>query len=309
MATVLGFTFLDHNGEEHQLLYNLYETDLVRRWVALTKQNQADPEKFIHTNFTNISYSKISTVRQKMTECIQRINSLYDEPLPLYEDVEELSTPELNYLHEEFERYGDKWDNAELREDFLLLNELIHLHEDLLFDKKDIFPNMALLYDYYPQGLHLPILERDKIWCTPLKQWGELYLGYNTLGKDWTKIYKDNDLEVIERNQVRPQERFAAEAWLNFGPDSKGTWEYQELEEWYLNLPEDLQKKVPIDNLNKLTFGRFKLGKLRIDQEFIDRYGGNEIEYKFIPSSKSKHDWNENVFSTFVSLKKIEFYG
>jgi hypothetical protein len=317
MAKVLALTFVDCNGELHRLSYNIYDSDLAQRWVQLTKQNQADPEKYIHTSFTNISYNQISSVREKLTDCLNRINSVYDAPLPLYEELAELSTPELNYLHEEFEQYGDrseelmvstKWWSNQLHEDFLLLNELIHLHEDLLFVKTDPFPNMAVLYDYYPQGLHMPILERDKLWLNPLKKWGELCLGYNTLGKDWMKVVHDNDLEVIERDQVRPQERFAAEAWLNFGPDSNETWEFRKIEKWYLALPKRLQDKVPINDLNKLTLGRFKIGKLHVDQEFVDRYGGDLNEYLHINTSKSKKDWNENVFSTFVTLKKVQFY-
>lgn len=316
MQAILGLTFVDCDGIDHELKFILYDSDLVKRWMDITKKNQVIPGQYINSRFTNISYNQISKVRQRLVDCLNRINSVYDEPLPLYEEIIELTTPELNYLHEEFERYGDrfedlmktaKWWSQTLHEDFLELNEIIHLHEDLLYVKKGEFPNMAVLFDYYPQGLHMPILERDKIWITAAMQWGELYLGYNTLGKDWVKVINDNDLEVIERNQVRPQERFAAEAWINFGPDSNGIWEYRNLEKWYMNLSEELQQKVPIDNLNKLTFGRFRLGKLLIDDEFIQRYGGDPIGYKLL-SSDTKREWDENVFSKFVQLKKIDFY-
>ena len=316
MPKLLSLTFVDNKNKEHELKFTLYDTDLVNRWIDITKKNQQIEGQYINTRFTNITYEQISKVRQRLTDCLNRINSVYDEPLPLYGEIAELTTPELNYLHEEFERYGDrfedlmrsaKWWSQELHNDFLELNEIIHLHEDLLYVKKDVFPNMAVLYDYYPQGLHMPILERDKIWLTAAMKWGEIYLGYNTLGKDWLKVIVDNDIEVMERDQVRPQERFAAETWINFGPDSDGVWEYKCLEKWYLKLPEELQKKVPIDDLNKLTYGRFKLGKLLIDQEFVNKYGG-DLDGYMVPSSKTKRDWDENVFSTFVDLKKIEFY-
>jgi hypothetical protein len=314
MVTILRLVFLDDCGKEHELNFALYATDLVNRWVEITKKNQQTPDSRINARFTNISYNHISKVRTRLTDCLNRINSGYDEPLPLYEEIAELTTPELNYLHEEFERYGDRfedlmqtanWWSQELHEDFLELNELIHLHEDLLYIKKGDFPNMALLYDYYPQGLHLPILERDKLWLTPTLQWGEVYLGYNTLGKDWMKVVADKDLEVIEREQVRPQERFAAETWINFGPDSDG-WEIRQLEKMYSELPENLQKKVPIDDLNKLTYGRFKLGKIIIDEYFISRYGGTIADYSVKAGSVKRH-WDEHVFSTFVELKEIEF--
>lgn len=315
MARILKLVFLDDRGKKHYLHFALYDTDLVKRWVEITKKNQQTPESYINTRFTNLSYSQISKVRTRLTDCLNRINSVYDEPLPLYEEIEELTTPELNYLHEEFERYGDRfeglihtvnWWSQELHEDFLKLNELIHLHEDLLYIKKGDFPNMALLYDYYPQGLHLPILERDKLWLTSMLQWGEVYLGYNTLGKDWMKVVFDEDIEVIERDQVRPQERFAAETWINFGPDSDGVYEIRRLEKFYSKLPENLQKKVPIDDLNKLTFGRFKLGRIMIDDYFLSRYGGTFEDY-VVKDGNAKRRWDEQVFSTFVELKEIEF--
>jgi hypothetical protein len=307
--------FLDDRGKKHELNFALYDTDLVKRWVEITKKNQQTPESYISAQFTNISYGEISKVRTRLTDCLNRINSVYDEPLPLYEEIVELTTPELNYLHEEFERYGDRfedlihttnWWSQELHEDFLKLNELIHLHEDLLFIKQGDFPNMAVLYDYYPQGLHLPILGRDRLWLTSKLQWGEVYLGYNTLGKDWFKVVFDEDLEVIERDQVRPQERFAAETWINFGPDSGGVYEIEQLEKFYSKLPEELQKKVPIDDLNKLAFGRFKLGKIIIDDYFVSRYGGTFEDYN-ITSGDAKRHWSENVFNTFVELKEIQF--
>lgn len=315
MARILKLVFLDDRGKKHYLHFQLYDTDLVKRWVEITEKNQQTPESYINTRFTNLSYSQISKVRTRLTDCLNRINSVYDEPLPLYEEIEELTTPELNYLHEEFERYGDRfedlihtvnWWSQELHEDFLELNEIIHLHEDLLYIKGGAFPNSALLYDYYPQGLHLPILERDKLWLTAMLQWGEVYLGYNTLGKDWMKVVFDDDIEVIERDQVRPQERFAAETWINFGPDSDGVYEIRRLEKMYSKLPENLQKKVPIDDLNKLTYGRFKLGRIIIDDYFISRYGGTFEDYT-VKDGHAKRRWDEEVFSTFVGLKEVEF--
>jgi hypothetical protein len=74
----------------------------------------------------------------------------------------------------------------------------------------------------------------------------------------------------------------------------------------YSELPENLQKKVPIDDLNKLTYGRFKLGKIIIDEYFISRYGGTIADYSVKAGSVKRH-WDEHVFSTFVELKEIEF--
>lgn len=311
---IARITFVDCDGEYHPLIFRLYDSDLVDRWIEITKKNQQNPNSYINCSFTNVSYSQITSVRNKLTECLKRINSVYDEPLPLYEEVSELNTAELNYLHEEFERYGDRqeelektdWWTVEMHNDFLELNELIHLHEDVNSSKTAAFPNMAVLYDYYPQGLHESIKDIDRLWLTPELHWGEMYLGYNTLGKDWLKVFLDNDLEVIEREHVRPQERFAAETWINFGPDSDGLHEYHCFEKWYLNLPPEIQKKVPIDNLSKLNFGRFKIGILKTTDDFIRKYGGTRSEWEE-RSGKLKKDWDDNVFSKFTGIVSIEF--
>jgi hypothetical protein len=311
----LKATFLDVNKKNHVLYYYIIESDLANRWVKITKENQAREDKRLNYKFTNTVYKHIDKVRNRLTDCINKINKMYDEPLPIYEDVPELTTFHLNYLHEEFERYGDRmqelidgkihW-STNMHDNFLVLNELIHLHEDVLKSKTAEFPNMAVLYDYYPQELHYPILESDKLWLTNQLRWGELYLGYNTLGKDWLKVHIDNDIEVIERDQVRPQIRFAAEAWMNFGPDSSNYWSTLQFEKWVKGLPKEIQKRVPINDLNKLSLGRYKIGNLIVNDDFINKYGGTLMDYQ-LPNSKAKLDWNMNVLSTFEKLLLIEF--
>ena len=314
MAT-LKAVFLDRNEKLHTLYFHIIDSDLSHRWIQATKENQNRKDKYLTSIFTNTVYKDIDRVRNRLTDVINRINEVYDEPLPTYPEVEELDTFHLNYLHEEFERYGDRmqelmdrgshW-SADMHEDFLELNEVIHLHEDVLKSKTAEFPNMAVLYDYYPQEIHYPIKESDKIWLTPELKWGELYLGYNTLGKDWFKVMCDHDLEVIEREKVRPQQRFDAEAWMNFGPDIDSWWSNLQLEQWYNKLPVELQRKVPINNLNKLCYGRYRIGWLIVDETFVYKYGGDIEDYKK-PRSQAKLDWNYNVFSTFEKIVSVEF--
>ena len=313
--TTLQLHFLDNQDKKHVINFFIYNGKLPNRWVALTRKNQAIPTKRISERFSNVSPTQLASVRQRLTDCITSINEVYDEKLPLYADVEVLRTPELNYLHEQFERYGDRYKvlmleqigwTQELHEDFLRLNELIHLHEDVNISATQKFPSMSLLYDYYPQELHEPILESDKISLTSQFRWGHVYLGYNTLGKDWMKVMADNDLEVVEREQVRPQQRFAAETWINFGPEDNGWWAAYLLEKWIDSLPPNLQSKVPVDDLNVMTFGRFKIGQVIIDDYFL-RYNSDPIQWK-LPDSQAKLDWNNNVFSTFVKLSDVRIY-
>jgi hypothetical protein len=108
--TTLKLTFEDRDGQDHKLHFMIYNSDLAGRWIDITKRNKEHGEKIITSRFTNTVYKDIDRVRNRLTDCLNRINAIYDEPLPLYPEIKELSTDELNYLHEEFERYGDRMD-------------------------------------------------------------------------------------------------------------------------------------------------------------------------------------------------------
>jgi hypothetical protein len=167
---------------------------------------------------------------------------------------------------------------------------------------------MSVIFDFYPQTEFESLLERDKLHLTSEFKWGDLYLGYNTLGKDWLKVCLDNDLEVIERDMVKPQIKFAAEAWLNFGPDNFENNNVNMFTNWYEGLPANLQKKVPVDNLNALSFGRFQIGRIVIDEYYFLKYHNNLSDW-LSPNHPIKKKWNEEVFSTFRKIKKIGFYN
>jgi hypothetical protein len=314
--TKLKLTFVDDRENKHELWYTIADTSLASRWVEITRQNQRRSQSYIHARITNIAYSQVDRVRKQLNDCVISINTQYDQPLPLYPDIQELTSTELNYLHEEFERYGDRhlagelgnqW-NKKLHNDFLRLNELIHLYEDVIVSKtSNTNLRMTMLWDYYPQGLHFPIEEADKIHLEADLKWGGLYLGYNTLGKDWMKVQQDNDIEVIEREQVRPQCRFAAETWANFGPDCNPGSTAVKFEAWWRTLSPQLQSLVPIDDLNELTLGRFRIGTLLIDSKFVAKYGGTIEAYKE-HNGEAKSRWNGEVFATFTDLVGVEIY-
>jgi hypothetical protein len=305
---LLKAVFSDKFDQLQTLYYRIYDTELSARWTKLTKQNQLK-DKQLFSKFTNRTWKELPEVTTNLNAIVSSINNLYDQALPVYN---ELDTEKLNYLHEQFEVYGDritllqtdsKWSD-QLHQLFLRLNEAIHLTEDVIKTKSRPWPSFAMLYDYVPQELHLPIKDEDMFLLRPNLQWGKLYLGYNTLGKDWIKVQCDNDIEVVEREQVRPQERFAAEAWLNFGPEQDYNTCIMRFYQWYRSLPEDLQAKVPMHDLNKLRLGRFVLGELVIDDYFL-AFHENEEDWH-TPRHPCKIKWNLEVFSTFRSLVKIE---
>jgi hypothetical protein len=311
--------FLDKDNNKHTIPVSIFNTNLGNRWSKLIIKNQKLLSgKKIHSSFSNYTLKDINRILEELNAISKNINREYDRLLPIFSNSTEIDTKILNDLHEEFEFYGTRLDelslsldfSQDLHNNFLLLNELIHVLEDLITSAtlNPRLPPMSVVLDFYPQTEFESLLERDKLHLTSEFKWGNLYLGYNTLGKDWLKVCLDNDLEVIERDMVKPQIRFAAETWLNFGPDNFENNNVNTFINWYAGLPANIQQKVPIDNLNALSFGRYSLGKVEINDDYFLKYHPEKADWLSY-NHPIKKKWNEEVFSTFRKIKKIGFYN
>lgn len=179
---LMKIKFGSNTGIDHDVYFDMFNTDIVRRWIEMTLISQRDKTKNLHYTFFNKTIETVQEVRTKLDECVRRINVIYDRHINDFADVKLLTFEMLNYLHQEYEIYGDRKDeliadgshwSRLMHDDFLLLNELIHQHEDCLSSKSNPVPNMAVLYDFYPQGLHCPLTESDKIWFRPNLDWEE----------------------------------------------------------------------------------------------------------------------------------------
>ena len=306
---MLKVTFLDTNDAPYNLFFLLHKTTLADRWQKLLKENQKNLGARINSNFMNYTCDTISPVLDKINQLVDQLNQIYDRPLHPCANLLDNST--LNDLHEEYEIYGSRiteltenkiW-SENLHNNFLALNDCIHACEGALDNKKFGRSAMGVLFDYYPQGIHSPILEQDKLFLTTNFSWGKLYLGYNTLGKDWLEVSLHNDLDVIRRGEVRIQERFAVEAWLNFS-SGPSTYVASTFLAWYDTLPADVKDKVPVGNLNQLSLGRYEIGQIVIDNK-LEAYHSNHSDW-FMPNSPVAESWNNEVFSTFQQIINLE---
>jgi len=315
--TTLKITFLDHLDEEHSISFKISTSDISSRWQKLVNENKS-ASKYLHTVLMNSDYRQVPKLHAELQNLVTKINERYDQPLVKYTD-RVLTRPQLNILHEQFELYGDRIPELQklgilgddvvkddLHMEFCKLNELIHKYEDALNNLPNRWPSMGVLIDYYPAGIYEPLKERDKLYFHSDFKWGSLYLGYNTLGKDWSQVFRSNDLDVILRDQVRIQERFAAENWIYFGSDYADFESIELFEKWFLNLPSDVQEKIPADNINQLLLGRLHIGKIIIDEYFLN-YDSNLDNWK-IPNSTTKLKWTKEIFSTFTKVVKFDFY-
>jgi hypothetical protein len=308
----IEITFIDHNETFHVLRYQLYNTRLANRWLEIIKQNQLCQDKYIHSTLYNFKGTDLESLLLQISDNIKEINKEYDILLPPINESNTY-TDYLNLLHSMFEHWGDRIPELEakdihtetLQKNFYKLNVLIHMCEGAVLNQSITFPRMSATLDYYPQTIFLPIESLDLLSVTDQHSWGQLYLGYNTLGKDWLSTCGDNDIDLLNRETVRPQKRFAAESWCYFGPSEPNPLETAaQFESWYYSLPIELQAKVPIDNLSAMVLGRFLIGEVAINDYFLN-YEPYQRNWR-IPNSACKRKWNDEVFTTFKKITRVK---
>ena len=277
------------------------------------KSHLEDTPLTLVSTTSNTSYKQIGKLLKKINEVIRSINKFYDRKLPFIANESKITSKLLNYLHEEFEEYGDRvgqiadaknW-TQDMHNNFYQLNELIHMIETAIHSKDSGFSNFSSIVDFTPTGLHLPIQQEDMMFLEDRFAWGGLYCGYNTLGKDYLTIFPENDYEVVDRDEVRTQSRFSTEVWLNFGPDMLEN-NSNDFYGWYTSLPEKTKNKIPIGDLNKLQLGRFRIGHVVYDSTFLSL--DSNLQNWFIPGGYSmlgktiKDEWNDNIFSSTIEV-------
>jgi hypothetical protein len=321
------------------LSYYLFPNNpIVDRWFKMT-QESLEEDLEIKTRITNNDFDNIGKLMEKINEILvfinknyTTLNSEYDSKLPIFTNVEELDNTVLNFLHEEFEVYGDRieelqekgkdevsgvyyyW-SMELHEAFLNLNEFIHMIETAIHSDEHKFPNFSCIYDFLPVGKFEPVTLLDKLFLGDSFEWGGLYTGYNTLGKDYLSVAPENDWDVIDRDEIRIQERFAPETWLNFGPDMSDSIR-ESFYKWYLTLKPSVQDKVPIEDYYKLSLGRYKLGRIILDSTFTDYEPDMKKwhlpvgpSYPHLDDSENiKTKWNKEVWTKVTGIKQIKLY-
>lgn len=316
-------------GSELKLIYSLYDIDIVDRWIALIDENNLR-ENALRYNYRKIlSDQEIETKFQQFRENIQYINAHYDRVLTDIVSVEFLRANQhiLNDLHEEYEIYGDRLDafinsgyfnnprdhadynpvwpgdthDKITHECFLLLNEQIHNFETTYRTWE--IRNRSLctcLVDFIPAGLHAPLKAEDYFLFTPDHEWGCAYLGYNTLGKHWSSTMHDNDIDVVRRGAVRPQQRFAAEMYMNFGNQTHARQKIEFYKWWTENNISALHN--PDMKLSEFAMGFIPVGRLI-------KYQVDDQQLKYVSvlwSPTDKITWNVEVWSLFSTIKSVK---
>lgn len=293
-----------------RLYFKLFNNDLTYRWIDLVKTCDNNEDYKINSNFLKIfSKKEIEMKFELMCDNISLINSVSDRQLPTIKSLNDLLSNAglLNNLHEEYEIYGDN-EIPLINKQMLELNDLIHFFETIL-EKTDISNKMCfsvVAYENYKNKLKLEknLKYEDYFLFAADFKWGYVYLGYNTLGKGWKDLAGTNDIEVIQRKQVKPQKTFSSEYYLNFFETSPYSRKHNFYNWWNKNnFCEIYKEKFTVEDF---SFGNIPLGK--IEYYSID----NDVYYDADPittinTPEAKFEWNKNIWSKQNSIIKTQF--
>jgi len=278
-----------------KLYYKLFNNDLTYRWIDLVKKCNDKDLKINSTHTKLYSKKEIDDLFQEFLDVIDLINTFIDIKLPDIKNLNYLKENKylLNDLHEQFEVYGHIANSAMLR-----FNELIHIFEVIFDDRPRFFSCVNTNYiEFNNSKLKL----EDYFLFTSDYEWGYIYLGYNTLGKPWHTISEDNDIEIIKRNQVKPQKTFSSEFYIIFN-DTKPHTKKNIFYNWWIKneFSKIYNETFTIENF---AFGNIPLGHAlyyTLNDEVI-------YDMSSINTPEARLEWSKNIWSKQNFTTKIQF--
>lgn len=133
---------------------------------------------------------------------------------------------------DEYKELDSKWPyinfDTTVHYGWLTLNRLIHLWELLIGNTKpqhnpqnleDVWKSTHLQFSVGNTQNTIPFDQLDYFFFKDEKKWGDLLLGYNTLGKHISECAVGNDVDAVSRQEIRTQDHFSTETYMAFKPD------------------------------------------------------------------------------------------
>jgi len=307
------FTFELEDGKPLQLVYFLQPNSLREKWLNEVRTCLNKDNAYLNLKISNKDRRHLNELIEKINSIVKDINLAYKRKILMPLDgIGSVDREKLNKLHESFEIYGEHsaciggklYRGEHVHNLWLDLNEWIHITESAMESTEDSFPEHSCIVTVYPPYPGRILEEVDKLFLSTDFSWGHLYLGYNTLGKDYMSSCFDNDIRVITNNQVKIQRMYSSEVWLCF---SKKIY-YQKTMEmsfyaWYQTIEQEAQELIPIENLNKLALGRYYLGHILVNEDLLKFH---PIEKDWYTDEDLQKRWNNEVFSQVKNITKIE---
>ena len=227
--------FSNERGNKETLRYQIADTPVSRIWLDRVRWHLALPNCHIFDNQWAATYPSLEIIQdlwRVMKRLVDEANSgkfiqidYIDMPPEYDPDIDNRDL--LNYLHFEFHRFEEILAGTLVVYDPLQqLNVEIHKLEAMLETVHD--SKTALLCCGFflhgnryasPTGGDFVVPIEDpslyQYWNYD-DAFGDLLLGYHTVGKNLQHCWHDNDQELIRRNFIRPQTTISCEVMMKF---------------------------------------------------------------------------------------------
>ena len=301
------------DGEILNLDYLLQQNSLREKWINEIKTHKNKGNTAFNISLLNKNRSHLKELIQKLNSIIDELNHNYESKILLtITEKEGVNQKILNNLHEKFEEYGEnkfEYLGEHVHYLWMQLNNFIHITEVAMETTEDMFPQYAAEINTNPPYPGKKLEEVDKLFLTTECFWGQLYLGYNTLGKDYMSVLYDDDVRVIINKQIKVQEKYSAEVWLCFQDKPSNTnmqkTRVQQFYQWYQSLDQEVKELIPIENLNSLSLGSYYLGHLLINKDLLKFH---PVAEDWWTNQNLRKEWNNKVFSKVASILDVKIY-
>jgi hypothetical protein len=265
------------NNKEISLHYHLHDNPVQHAWQKL------------HIDSTGVKPGQSPSISfesalDKINVCLKKIN----HPVLTATVTQE----QLNNLHNDFVA---NFENNTWEE----INTLIHILEDRLAER---FADYQRSFNFYSASNFdmIPIEEEFKLFLTTDNCWGNLLLGYATIGKDYIDISRNNDTLT----DLAVQQYITSETFINFGSEQPhALYENKKFYKWAKSTSMD----IPLNNLNILSLGRYMLGEIIITDTFL-KFHPTPSDW-YVPNHMCKLTWNKEMLGVDTIVTDIRFYN
>jgi len=235
LDTFYEIDFVNENKATTTLTYQIVDTPVSQIWLDRVRWiMQVDNHSVFENQWANVlpDSREIIDLWKTMKRLVDGTNSKQ------YVDVDFIDMPDtidptadnqkmLNHLHHVFHMFIEKvGDTHRTYNPLVQLNVYIHKLEKLVQNLKNT-ENTIVNYSFFLHGNvknsptggdhTVPITDKSlyQYWDHP-DEFGDLLLGYHTIGKNIHHCCLDNDIELVKSGGVRPQVTIGNEVILQF---------------------------------------------------------------------------------------------
>lgn len=266
MASKMFIKLLKDGEGVGWIYFELNENETTNAFINLI---QTEGYEITTHHNTSISRHKLDIVNSylKLKQYVKKINdSTYDIKIDIDID-DDMTFQKLFDLHEHVEHIGERERKNdpllkncetlnEVIDDFAQLNKLIHKLEGGLHGSNWITASFGPPVGS-PDLKIIPLKYKLLSEATCGYKKNHVYLDYCETGKNMSHIFKQNDVETLQRKMVQPQRNIHPSIFINFTTDM--AMDYDEYVKW---CQDNNAEELGYDYENPRWWGTWELGKL-----------------------------------------------